>query len=483
MSTTATPPTIRLPFTRDDFPDARLLARAQTSADALARALPTGTRRARRARRGTQRLIRNRRIDAPQLLAHSADPRPIELLGADDVVLVGEDTSLVRAGGGRTPRDAGALRSAGDRGYVLHAAVAIDPASGWPLAWMGADAWTRRDTLRLQDHKGRAPGRKESRKWARRRRAVVQLLRTRLDAPRRLIHLTDREGDCWASLLAAVTRGDRLITRVAQRHRAIAERKGGVQRYLEEATPVVDRTRVTVRQWVGGVLVEREATLTLRWAPVTVQPPKEAKGRRRRALRLVAVWVREDAPPIEDGAPPIDVLLFTTVPTTSAAGAWRVARWYLCRWGVEIAFDLLKNGCALEAHAVTDIQSFRRLTAVTGPTAVQVAAWIAGARASRPPPVAAHFDAPTLAALRVVCEYERLPTPPRWSLRSVVRALGRLGGWEPRARSPEPGWRVVLRGWRRFAELRDFAAYLTARTARRGARPRPRAAPQIRGPS
>ena len=69
------------------------------------------------------------------------------------------------------------------------------------------------------------------------------------------------------------------------------------------------------------------------------------------------------------------------------------------------------------------------------------------------------WDAATLQTLRVVCKHYRVPTPPRWSARSVVVALGRLGGWEPR-RDREPGWRVVHRGWQRLEEMRAFAEFL-----------------------
>jgi hypothetical protein len=397
-----------------------------------------------------------------------------------DVVLIGEDTSLVRAGGAQTPRDAGPLRSARDRGYVLHGAVAIDPTTGWPVAWLGAEIWTRRGQLRLQDHKQRAPGRKESRKWARRRHKVVHLLRTRLDTPRRVIHLTDREGDCWASLWDAHRRGDLVITRVAQRHRAIAEAPGGVQRYVASG-PVAAADTVPVRQWQLGDLIERDARLELRWAPVTVIPPRKARGRRRQAVSLTAIWIVErDAPP--EGTP-IDVLLFTTVPVASAAAAWQVACWYLCRWGIEIAFDLLKNGCALEGPTVSNVASFKRLTALAGPTAVQVASWVAAARLPRPPPVQTYFDAATLRALRTVCTFEHLPAPPRWSVRRVVQTLARLGGWEPRTRAPHPGWRVVLRGWRRFQELRAFAEFLAAQDPHPTAQAPPVPSPRRRPPS
>jgi hypothetical protein len=141
---------ITLPFSAELFPDARLFERAQLCAQMLAAWGPTGTRPERAARRAFQRWIQNPRLDATRLLEASADPTPLLDCDDDDIVWIPEDTSLVRAGGDTTPADAGPLRSATDRGYLLHAAIAADPTTGWPIAWLGADVWTRPATLRHQ---------------------------------------------------------------------------------------------------------------------------------------------------------------------------------------------------------------------------------------------------------------------------------------------------------------------------------------------
>lgn len=446
---------LTLPFASTDFCDARLYDRAQISARVLARSWPDGTPPQRAERRGLLRWINNPRIDARRVLALSPDLHSLDAFSGE-VLLIPEDTCLVRAGGRQTPRDAGPLRSARDRGYVMHAAIATDPSTGWPLAWLGADVWTRSGPLRCQDHKSRPPSRKESRKWARRRRKVVELLRDRMNSPRLLVHVTDREGDCWASLLAAWREGTALITRVAQHNRLIAEHRGGLRAYLR-AQPVARSQTVTVRQTVRGVVVERDAELLVRYASVTLRPPRQARARARRELPLFAVWLHERSG--SGATSPVDVMLLTTLAVTTASAAARVARWYASRWSAEIVFDLIKNACQLEAQVVTDVASFKRLVALAGPVAVKVSSWIQMARSSRPPPASSIWGEATLKTLRVVCKHYRVPTPPRWSARSVVVALGRLGGWEPR-RDREPGWRVVHRGWQRLEEMRAFAEFL-----------------------
>lgn len=142
---------ITLPFSAELFPDARLFERAQLCAQMLAAWGPTGTRPERAARRAFQRWIQNPRLDATRLLEASADPTPLLDLDDDAVVLLSEDTSLVRAPG-VTRRPPMPVRCVPRRigAYLLHAAIAADPTTGWPIAWLGADVWTRPATLRHQ---------------------------------------------------------------------------------------------------------------------------------------------------------------------------------------------------------------------------------------------------------------------------------------------------------------------------------------------
>jgi hypothetical protein len=268
------------------------------------------------------------------------------------------------------------------------------------------------------------------------------------------VHLNDREGDCWASLEAAERAGDAVITRVAQCDRKVVEHRHGLRAWFR-AQPITDTLTVTVAGKVNEPA--REATVHLRWGLVTLRPPRGIHGRARRPLQVGAVWLHE--PATAGVRSPIDVMLLTTLPLTTTGVAAQVARWYTARWAVEIAFDLLKNACALEAHAVTGLKSFKRLVALAGPTAVQVGALLSAARQPRPPAVGTLLDPAALRALRMVCRYHRIPTPKRWSVPSALRAIARLGGWEPRNDRP-PGWRVVWRGWRRFTDLRGFADFL-----------------------
>ncbi|MCC7495845.1 MAG: hypothetical protein IT204_26065 [Fimbriimonadaceae bacterium] len=67
-------------------------------------------------------------------------------------------------------------------------------------------------------------------------------------------------------------------------------------------------------------LPARQATVTVRATTVALQPPR-SRSQAAPAVPLSAVLVREEAPP--EGVEPLERLLLTTLPVTTAAEAWR----------------------------------------------------------------------------------------------------------------------------------------------------------------
>ena len=79
----------------------------------------------------------------------------------------------------------------------------------------------------------------------------------------------------------------------------------------------------------------REATLALRFCPLTLCPPRHRKAEGLPAGGRWAVQVREVEPPAEGR--PIAWLLLTTVAVDSVEDASERVQWYSCRWGIEIS--------------------------------------------------------------------------------------------------------------------------------------------------
>src|SRR3984893_9395930 len=88
----------------------------------------------------------------------------------------------------------------------------------------------------------------------------------------------------------------------------------------------------------------RVARLEIRFARVSLQPPKNKKSLG--ALTLWAVLAQEVEAP--SGIAPIRWMLLTTCPVESFEAACEKLRWYTLRWGIEVYHRTLKSGCQIE---------------------------------------------------------------------------------------------------------------------------------------
>lgn len=440
------------PFVASDFQDVRLFARSNAVMDALVRSQRLGDGREEAERKAFARFFSNERINATRLLRVSGDSGLRAMLG-HDIVLCAEDTSLVRAGGSETPSDAGALRNAFDRGYVLHAAFAVDALTGKPIGWLGGNAWTRGDTLHHQDHKIRPSNQRESMKWPQLRRQLHRDLK-QLEFKGQIIHINDAEGDAWNSLSAAQQDGHQLLTR-ATHDRRIVESSKKLKKYITQKGCTF-RTKLTLHSRTPGQKRERTAEVRVQWKQVTLIAPKSVTGNERKPIRVTAIHVVEDQAPRKHKR--FESWLLTTCPIHSHEDAAQCVGWYGQRWGIEVAFDVLKNGLNMEEITITDIAGFRRLVAVSAPVAAHIASWLAEARKPEPVKVGKAFTKKQLKDLELACTYFHVTVPREWTMQTVVVAIAKMAGADARP-SRLPGWRNVYRGWLRLQEFVEIRSY------------------------
>lgn len=467
-------------WTPSDLPDYRLWQRLHDNVALLFDRFDAPTTTQPRARRrGLQRFCDNSRVDADRL-ALSTQKRTLDLLRDLPMLVIAHDTTEVDKVGPSEPDDAGPLRSNAARGYLVHSAVAIDPRYHSLVGVIDAHAWTRSWRLRSQDHKARAPHKKESIKWRRGiRRVSAALAAAGMTTP--CVHVFDREGDVHENFQFARRHKHLVVVRAAQ-DRLIAEGPGTLWSYLatrdverivslEVRTEVSSEARAAAKAAVkagdkGAVErlearvaklpTRRTARVRIRFATVTlISSPKH---KQRKPVQLEAVSLREEDPP--SGVEAVDGVLLTTCPVTSADEALAVMGFYDDRYLIEPMHRIWKSALHLESEPVSDLASFRRLLAVLLPMAGHITQWTYAARESPQTSAASHVTPEILAGLKEACRYHKLPLPRRaWTIQDVVIRLARLGGYEPRP-DRRPGWIVIWRGWRelrRFVALFDYA--------------------------
>jgi hypothetical protein len=340
---------------------------------------------------------------------------------------------------------AGPLAHPAQTGLLVHSVLAAT-LDGVPLGLLHQHTWVRDLDAVGQRHtrRQRPTAAKESQRWLDAQTATQKAV----PLGTQVLTVADREADIYDLFALERPPGAELLIR-ATHNRRIAEEA----RYLWEAvraTPVSDVVPVAVGRRADRE--PREALLTLRWAPVTLLPPRNRPQRSALApIPVVAILAEEPVPP--PGETPIRWLLLSTLPVASGEDALNSVRWYAHRWLIERYHYVLKHGCKVEALQLRTTERLERALAVYAIVAWRLL-WLTYLGRTEP-------ETPCTVAL-TTAEWQVLaamtqpstPLPARPPpLGQAVRWIAQLGGFLGRAGDGEPGPTVLWRGLRRLEDL------------------------------
>lgn len=390
---------------------------------------------------------------APEDLLAAHVQATVGRAAAQPIVLCVQDTTSLNYATHPQTQGLGPIGNNRDKtiGLFLHSTLALTPA-GQPLGLLHARSWVRsqKEFGRSSAARNRTPrAQKESQKWLESFQACQALAAQCPDTT--LVNVADREGDLYDLFVAALApaQGPRVHLLVrAQHDRQVAH----PQQYLWDflaAQRVGGRLKIKVPRHGGQPA--RLATLSIRFAPVTLRPPclKEEQP----PLTLWAVEAREIRPP--QGATPVCWRLLTTQPVESLAAAVEKVGWYARRWQIEVLHKVLKSGCQVEQRQLETAARLQRVVRVDLIVAWRVLALCQAGRATPDGLASDWLRADEWRAL--TCYMEERAQPPRRppTLRQAVRWLAQLGGFLGRRHDGDPGPTVV---WRGLQQLRAITA-------------------------
>jgi len=388
------------------------------------------------------RFFKNARLDLQALLKGHIESTA-RRVSQHRVVLAVQDTTTLNYTSHPATEDLGPINTKMDQsvGLIVHETLAFS-AEGTPLGLVDLQCWARdpAEAGKTEQRKGLPIEAKESYKWLKSYRAVAevqQLCRQTL-----LVSVADREGDVHDLFHEALhtPAGPKLLIR-SERSR---------QRKVEDdflwaklrAVPVAGHFEVLVPR--KSTRPARQAQLAVRYAAVTLRPPKESKLT---AVPVWAVYARE----VDHGAEvpePLEWMLLTTVGVASLEDALERLRWYTLRWGIEVYHRTLKSACHVEDRQLSAAGRLENCLAIDLVAAWRIFALAKQGRETPNVPCALFLAEEEWKVLYAAVRNEPPPaTPP--SLREAVRMIGALGGFLPSKRSPDPGtvtlWRGLLR--------------------------------------
>jgi hypothetical protein len=428
---------------RTILPDVRLNKRLASLLGAFATAPEASIPRATggwAAAKGAYRFLENPRVIDADLLKGVTRYTAEQAVRLPALLIV-QDTSSFNFTRLRSIAELGPIDSAGlARGLFFHSSLALD-SKGKALGLLDVQFWARPKAGQFK------PEEKESRKW------ICGMDNSRLAlgevAPGgllpHLIHIMDREGDCFDVMLAIDDAGDSAIIRCVQNRRV--KDPLGLAHDQVRRQPLLGVAWIDVPRSPGKAT--RRAEVEVRTLQATLVPDREKYPHGwEMTWNLIELW--EPYPPIGEEA--LRWLLWTREPAATLEEALAVAAKYTRRWVIEDFHLTCKSGCRIEELQLESWEGLLKALVLYTAVAARVAELRDWARHEPEASAQQLLSAEECLVLRSHFD----PTGKvkgELTLAQAILWIGRLGGHLNRKSDGMPGVRTLWKGLRDLALL------------------------------
>ena len=410
------------------------------------------------------RFFDNAKVTPEKIRQPHIDATYLRIQQTEVALLVQDTTELDLTRPDRQVQQAGPLECESRYGAFYHPLLAFDP-NGLPLGTVWDKTWARDAIQTKVTAKEKRKQRlhtpieqKESHRWLEGVRAAREVAGRCWQTE--CVCVADSEADIYELFAEPRTTAGggelQLLVRACQ-DRALSDRKDRILDAVR-AAPCLYRCSVDVSRRQAKTQVEtrsrrtardaRIAEVDVRATTVTLRPPYRP-DRKLPEVTVNVVLVEETSAPA--GQTPIQWILITTLPITTAEQVRTIVKYYCIRWQIEVYFRTLKSGCRIESRY------FHRLGRLQNCLAVySIVAWkvLYLCRLSRQCP---DLDCEVVfspsewkSVYMAVRNAEPPVTPP--TLNAMVRMVASLGGYVIR-KSTQPGTQTMWIGLQRLHDL------------------------------
>jgi hypothetical protein len=292
---------------------------------------------------------------------------------------------------------------------------------------------------------------KESCRWVEGYRRLAEQADALPDT--RLVYVADREGDFMDLMAQAHALGTPVDWLIRSTHnRKVVDEQDKLWDGFDAQHVSGDICfALPKRQAKKGQKAQQARTVTQQLS-VKRCTLRSAKGER---IDVTAVSAEEKNPP--DGCKPLVWRLLTNRRVTTLEEASELVDWYRCRWDVEIFFDVLKNGCKVEALQLSTIDRLELALALFMIIAWRIQRLMRLGRTCPEMDCEIVFDREEWHAAYIVAGKPIPEESP--SLNAVIRLIAGFGGFLARKGDGEPGVKTI---WIGLQRVQDFAAGIRA---------------------
>ena len=389
-------------------------------------------------------------------LSQGAAARTGERVTGRDVLAI-QDTSEIILGGAKIrAKGYGPVGKGGAVGGVLlHPVLAVDAATGELLGLADITVWNR-DKGKVLPHAQRVLADKESQRWLMGAVRSGEVLGPRAA---RITVVSDRESDIYEDF-ARRPGAVHLLVRAGFNRRL----EGGT-RLFDHADGLAEAGRFNVQIAASPGRTTRQATLALRFGPVSIMRPE--RGMPIAALKalpetvsLHLVDIREVSVP-PTGVEPIHWRLLTSHAVNDIGTARMVLDFYRKRWIIEEFFRTLKTAAfRIENAEIGDPKVMMKFVALAAIAATTVTQMVRARDNPSGQSLIDAFDPDDQPVIEAICRKYQGEAPtkrqtnphPRGTLAYATWVIARLGAWT--GYYGKPGPLVLSRGLQKYHAIK-----------------------------
>ncbi|MCW5235552.1 IS4 family transposase [Verminephrobacter eiseniae] len=348
------------------------------------------------------------------------------------VVLCLQDTTELDFNG-QSIEGLGPLSYEAQRGMYLHPTYAVTPERE-PLGITDAWMWAR--TPKADD--GTRAGVRESLRWSEAYERIGEMAQTLTDTS--LVCVGDREADIVEMMRRARDLGHPADWLIRSRHNRTLPDGSKSWAQTIAATPLGEIEFTPAARTAEVARVVRQQI----WARA-LSIPDGAGGQ----LTVTCIVAKETNPPA--GCKAVQWHLLTHRMASDFAEVVELIDWYRCRWEIETFFNVLKNGCRVEALQLGSVAKLELALAVYMVVAWRLARLVRLGRTHPDWGASALFTEAEWKGAYILAKKNPPTQPP--TIREVIRQIAMLGGFLGRKCDGQPGVKSL---WLGFARVKDF---------------------------
>lgn len=347
------------------------------------------------------------------------------------------------------------------RGLRVMSAFLVDE-DGVPLGLVDQFYWSRPET----EKRTRAETTAKNRKREFEDKETRYFVEAAKNAKARLADLgvpvcmvIDREGDNRDILLGLKELDCNFIVRSSWNRRTLDGVDNPFLKDALEREPVLGTYEVAMPR--TGSRPARQSVLEVRAKAVELRFKSRSKENPAARMSLYVVRVRE-VPKADASSPPLEWILYTNVPVTTAEDARRIVDSYRVRWRIEEFHRTWKKGdCDVEDAQLRSVSAFVKWATILAAVATRVERLKYFARNKPGLPATVELTALEIEVLkldRTRRTTRRISLPEMPTIEDTTRWIAEMGGWMGLKSSGPPGSTTIARGLERLAMMVDAIA-------------------------